>query len=107
MLINLCSCGRSIEEFVEAFKAKNLPLHVLINNAGLQAPYDDRTEEGFEVRLEAVFGHLQHFLAPLHRQPTAVCTVPCPVCFGKAGSVASTLLTMGTVGPSRTWTESR
>jgi len=36
---------------VEAFKAKNLPLHVLINNAGLQAPYDDRTEEGFKVTI--------------------------------------------------------
>ena len=34
---------------MDAFKAKGLPLHVLINNAGLQAPYDDRTEEGFEV----------------------------------------------------------
>ena len=34
---------------MDAFKARKLPLHVLINNAGLQAPYDDRTEEGFEV----------------------------------------------------------
>ena len=41
---------RSIEQFVKAFKAKNLPLHVLVNNAGLQAPYDDTTDEGFEVR---------------------------------------------------------
>jgi NAD(P)-dependent dehydrogenase (short-subunit alcohol dehydrogenase family) len=40
---------RLIEEFVEAFKAKKLPLHVLVNNAGLQAPYDDTTDEGFEV----------------------------------------------------------
>ncbi len=39
---------------MEAFKAKNLPLHVLINNAGLQAPYDDRTEEGFEVTIALV-----------------------------------------------------
>ena len=34
---------------MEAFKSKKLPLHVLINNAGLQAPYDDNTDEGFEV----------------------------------------------------------
>ena len=34
---------------MEAFKAKKLPLHVLVNNAGLQAPYDDTTDEGFEV----------------------------------------------------------
>ena len=34
---------------MDAFKAKGLPLHVLINNAGLQAPYDDRSDEGFEV----------------------------------------------------------
>lgn len=40
---------------MDAFKAKGLPLHVLINNAGLQAPYDDRTEEGFEVTHRALW----------------------------------------------------
>ena len=36
MLVDLSSF-RSVKDFAEAFREKNLPLHVLINNAGMLA----------------------------------------------------------------------
>lgn len=44
----ICS---SISKFAAAFKKRELPLHVLINNAGVFIPPNDRTEEDFEVTL--------------------------------------------------------
>eukprot|EP00386_Alphamonas_edax_P006256 GDKI01020321.1.p1 GENE.GDKI01020321.1~~GDKI01020321.1.p1 ORF type:complete len:331 (+),score=90.97 GDKI01020321.1:183-1175(+) len=54
------SSFESIREFAEQFKAKRLPLHVLINNAGLGVCPRTLTRDGHE----AVFGtnHLGHFL---------------------------------------------
>ena len=37
MLVDLGSF-RSVKDFTVAFREKNLPLHVLINNAGILAP---------------------------------------------------------------------
>ena len=37
-------------DFAKAFKAKNLPLNVLVGNAGVFLVPHDHTEEGFEVR---------------------------------------------------------
>ena len=34
MFLDLCSFA-SVKEFVVAFKKKNLPLHILVNNAGI------------------------------------------------------------------------
>jgi NAD(P)-dependent dehydrogenase (short-subunit alcohol dehydrogenase family) len=40
---------RSVKQFADAFTAKGLPLHLLINNAGVFCPPFACTEEGFEV----------------------------------------------------------
>ena len=37
MLVDLASF-RSVKDFTVAFRERNLPLHVLINNAGILAP---------------------------------------------------------------------
>jgi retinol dehydrogenase-12 len=39
---------RSIKAFADAFLAKDLPLHVLVNNAGVFLVPHDFTQEGFE-----------------------------------------------------------
>ncbi|XP_054856465.1 WW domain-containing oxidoreductase [Eublepharis macularius] len=50
---------RSVQEFAEAFKSKNIPLHILICNAGIFGVPWQLTEDG----LESVFqvNHLGHF----------------------------------------------
>eukprot|EP01125_Pyxidicula_operculata_P001548 TRINITY_DN11400_c0_g1_i1.p1 TRINITY_DN11400_c0_g1~~TRINITY_DN11400_c0_g1_i1.p1 ORF type:complete len:297 (+),score=61.68 TRINITY_DN11400_c0_g1_i1:302-1192(+) len=50
----------SIREFVSEFKKKKLPLHALINNAGVAIDGSNLTKEGFQ----ACFGvnHIGHFL---------------------------------------------
>jgi retinol dehydrogenase-12 len=50
---------KSVREFVSQFKEKNLPLHVLINNAGCQGLYG-LTEDGLEIVLAS--NHFGHFL---------------------------------------------
>ncbi len=47
---SLLACS-SIRDFADAFKKRDLPLHCLINSAGVFIPKDDRTEEDFEVTL--------------------------------------------------------
>ncbi|EFA83941.1 hypothetical protein PPL_03011 [Heterostelium album PN500] len=51
---------QSVREFVQNFKAMNLPLNYLINNAGIWTGPHSTTEDGFET----MFGvnHLGHFL---------------------------------------------
>ena len=39
---------RSIVDFASNFKKKNMPLHVLVENAGVFLVPFDRTQEGFE-----------------------------------------------------------
>eukprot|EP01122_Echinamoeba_exundans_P013643 TRINITY_DN5994_c0_g1_i1.p1 TRINITY_DN5994_c0_g1~~TRINITY_DN5994_c0_g1_i1.p1 ORF type:complete len:349 (+),score=67.02 TRINITY_DN5994_c0_g1_i1:117-1049(+) len=41
----------SIRNFTQSFKQKKLPLHYLINNAGVYGPPNPKTEDGFEVHL--------------------------------------------------------
>jgi NAD(P)-dependent dehydrogenase (short-subunit alcohol dehydrogenase family) len=56
---------RSITDFASAFKAKKLPLHTLVNNAGVFLVPHDRTQEGFETTVGTnYFGHflLTHLL---------------------------------------------
>nr|XP_033803373.1 zinc finger BED domain-containing protein 1 isoform X3 [Geotrypetes seraphini] len=51
---------KSIRNFVLQFKAKNLPLHVLINNAGVMLVPKRMTEDGFEEHFG--LNYLGHFL---------------------------------------------
>lgn len=39
----------SMRRFVDDFKRKNIPLHCLMNNAGVENPPDRRTPEGLDV----------------------------------------------------------
>ncbi len=47
----LACVNRDIEDCAEQFKARNLPLHGLINNIGTENPPDIKSKEGFDVRL--------------------------------------------------------
>ena len=38
----------SVKKFVNEFKKKGLPLHILVNNAGIMFPPYGTTEDGFE-----------------------------------------------------------
>ncbi|XP_036091617.1 dehydrogenase/reductase SDR family member on chromosome X [Rousettus aegyptiacus] len=51
---------RSVRCFVDAFKRKNLPLHVLVNNAGVMMVPQRRTVDGFEEHFGV--NYLGHFL---------------------------------------------
>ncbi|XP_074180177.1 polyprenol dehydrogenase [Rhinolophus sinicus] len=56
---NLASMG-SIQQFVQAFKKKKLPLHVLVNNAGVMMVPQRKTVDGFEEHIG--LNYLGHFL---------------------------------------------
>jgi len=60
MKLDLCDF-RSVREFAQAYKDRNIPLHILINNAGvMNVPKFEKTTDGFETTLQA--NHLGHFL---------------------------------------------
>ncbi|XP_061544861.1 dehydrogenase/reductase SDR family member on chromosome X [Phycodurus eques] len=50
----------SVREFVETFKGRGLPLHVLVNNAGTMLVSESQTEDGFELHFS--LNYLGHFL---------------------------------------------
>ncbi|XP_041935688.1 dehydrogenase/reductase SDR family member on chromosome X [Alosa sapidissima] len=50
----------SVREFAQRFKATGLPLHVLVNNAGVMMVPERRTEDSFELQFGLNF--LGHFL---------------------------------------------
>jgi len=51
----------SVRNFSEKFKNKNIPLHILVNNAGVMAlPNRETTEDGFEKQIGV--NHFGHFL---------------------------------------------
>jgi len=51
---------QSIRNFVDEFHALKLPLHILINNAGVMATPEKRTEDGIEYQIG--INHFGHFL---------------------------------------------
>ncbi|NXG33602.1 DHRSX reductase, partial [Dromaius novaehollandiae] len=51
---------KSIRQFVQKFRAKNCPLHVLVNNAGVMLVPERKTEDGFEEHFG--LNYLGHFL---------------------------------------------
>jgi len=50
----------SVRKFCDDFKSRNLPCHILINNAGVMNPPFGRTKQGFEQQFG--INHLGHFL---------------------------------------------
>lgn len=59
MVLDLSSL-ESVKRFVEEFNAKNLPLHILMNSAGVMANPYELTVDGFESQFGT--NHLGHFL---------------------------------------------
>ncbi|XP_063306245.1 dehydrogenase/reductase SDR family member on chromosome X [Pelobates fuscus] len=51
---------KSIRKFVQNFKAKNLKLHILVNNAGVMLVNEKKTQDGFEEHFG--LNYLGHFL---------------------------------------------
>jgi len=54
------SSFESVRGFAEAFRQKSIPLHLLINNAGIFVMKVNRTVDGFEDSFQV--NHLSHFL---------------------------------------------
>lgn len=50
---------KSVREFVEEFLSRNLPLNILVNNAGVMFPPYEETENGYESQLQV--NYLAHF----------------------------------------------
>ncbi|XP_047659335.1 dehydrogenase/reductase SDR family member on chromosome X isoform X1 [Tachysurus fulvidraco] len=59
MCLDLASL-QSVRQFVQRFKAKGLPLHILVNNAGVMLVPERKTEDGFELHFG--LNYLGHFL---------------------------------------------
>ncbi|KAI3366131.1 hypothetical protein L3Q82_009716, partial [Scortum barcoo] len=51
---------KSVRQFVQTFKDRGLPLHVLVNNAGTMLVPERKTEDGFEFHF--ALNYLGHFL---------------------------------------------
>ncbi|XP_012709209.2 dehydrogenase/reductase SDR family member on chromosome X [Fundulus heteroclitus] len=51
---------KSVRQFVQMFRDRGLPLHVLINNAGVMLVPERRTDDGFEFHF--CLNYLSHFL---------------------------------------------
>ncbi len=56
--LDLCDFS-SVVQFAEQFKKKNLPLNLLVNNAGIQIP-GALTKDGIEINFQT--NHLSHYL---------------------------------------------
>ncbi|XP_072045714.1 retinol dehydrogenase 14-like [Amphiura filiformis] len=66
MKLDLASLASTME-FINAYKAKGYPLHVLICNAGLGLVPFQKTDDGFELQFQV--NYLSHFLMTLHLLP--------------------------------------
>lgn len=77
--------GRNIADCAEEFKRRQLPLHGLINNIGVENPYDTKSKEGFDVRsilcynlipgmYLAVLSQHDMVCCSLHKHPTTLGT---------------------------------
>ncbi|TKS67359.1 Dehydrogenase/reductase SDR family member on chromosome X [Collichthys lucidus] len=51
---------QSVRQFVQSFKERNLPLNILVNNAGVMLVPEGRTEDGYEQHFGV--NYLGHFL---------------------------------------------
>jgi len=50
----------SVRDFAKRFNARNIPLHLLINNAGVMMPPYTKTADGFELQIGT--NHIGHFV---------------------------------------------
>ncbi|XP_030839711.1 retinol dehydrogenase 12-like [Strongylocentrotus purpuratus] len=66
MTLDLSSIASTMS-FVEEFKAKGLPLHILVCNAGMAYGGEVKTADGFELHFQV--NYLSHFLLTLHLLP--------------------------------------
>eukprot|EP00057_Strongylocentrotus_purpuratus_P021244 XP_011675718.1 PREDICTED: dehydrogenase/reductase SDR family member on chromosome X-like [Strongylocentrotus purpuratus] len=66
MTLDLSSIASTMN-FVEEFKAKGLPLHILVCNAGIIYGGEVKTTDGFEIHFQV--NYLSHFLLTLHLLP--------------------------------------
>ncbi|CAI8041845.1 Short-chain dehydrogenase TIC 32 A, chloroplastic [Geodia barretti] len=66
MPLDLASLS-SVKQFTVAFLERNLPLHILINNAGIAWLPLEKTEDGYELHMQV--NHLSHFLLTLELLP--------------------------------------
>eukprot|EP01102_Stenamoeba_stenopodia_P014028 TRINITY_DN4624_c0_g1_i1.p1 TRINITY_DN4624_c0_g1~~TRINITY_DN4624_c0_g1_i1.p1 ORF type:complete len:339 (-),score=106.49 TRINITY_DN4624_c0_g1_i1:144-1160(-) len=71
--LNLSSF-KSVRAFVSAFLERKLPLHYLINNAGIMATPEGRTEDGWELQFGT--NHLGHFLLTTLLTDTLIASAP-------------------------------
>ena len=65
---------KSVKQFIVDFKQRNLPLHLLINNAGIALVLEGTTEDGFENHFQV--NHLGHFLLTLELLPVVLSSAP-------------------------------
>jgi len=65
---------KSVRQFAAEFLGKNLPLHILINNAGIMAVPYGKTEDGWELQFGT--NHLGHFLLTTLLLDTLLASAP-------------------------------
>ena len=84
----------TIDSFVESFEKLNLPLHILINNAGVMATKDRRTtKDGFEYQFG--INHLGHFRLTMKLLKIIAKTSKDENCECRIVNLASSAHTMG------------
>ncbi|XP_050413557.2 retinol dehydrogenase 14 [Patella vulgata] len=66
MELDLASFDKTMK-FIEEFKTRNCPLHVLICNAGVVTASKEMTDDGYEMMLQS--NYLSHLLITLHFLP--------------------------------------
>eukprot|EP00271_Cylindrocystis_brebissonii_P015671 TRINITY_DN38634_c0_g1_i1.p1 TRINITY_DN38634_c0_g1~~TRINITY_DN38634_c0_g1_i1.p1 ORF type:complete len:329 (-),score=60.24 TRINITY_DN38634_c0_g1_i1:450-1436(-) len=66
------SSFQSVRSFTKAFKAKGLPLNILVNNAGIMMPPFGLTKDGYEMQFGT--NHLGHFLLTTELLPVLKAT---------------------------------
>ncbi|XP_028397606.1 dehydrogenase/reductase SDR family member on chromosome X-like isoform X2 [Dendronephthya gigantea] len=84
----------SVREFVTLFKKRKLPLHILINNAGVMITPYEKTEDGYE--LQFAINHLGHFALTLQLLDILNDT-GCPDSFARIVNVSSDVHRYGTL----------
>ncbi|XP_045910164.1 dehydrogenase/reductase SDR family member on chromosome X-like [Micropterus dolomieu] len=83
---------QSVRQFVQSFKERDLPLNILINNAGVMLVPEGRTEDGFEQHFGV--NYLGHFLLTWLLLDTLKGSGKCG-CFSRVVNVSSSAHSIG------------